>query len=137
MAVRFVDLGRQYLSMKAEIDAAIADVIRDAAFISGEYVARFERQFATYSAVPHCVACANGTDAIEIALEALNLPPQSEVIVPANSFIASSEAVTRAGHRVVFCDCDPADYTISVESMRELERTDARGGRRSSIRTSV
>jgi dTDP-4-amino-4,6-dideoxygalactose transaminase len=124
MAVRFLDLGRQYLSLKAEIDSAIADVIRDAAFISGEYVARFERQFATYSGAQHCVACANGTDAIEIALEALNLPPQSEVIVPANTFIASAEAVTRAGHRVVFCDCDPADYTISVESMRA--RTTAR-----------
>lgn len=118
MAVRFLDLGRQYLSLKAKIDAAIADVIRDAAFISGEYVSRFERQFATYSGAQHCVACANGTDAIEIALEALSLPPQSEVIVPANTFIASAEAVTRLGHRVVFCDCDPADYTISVASMR-------------------
>lgn len=118
MAVRFLDLGRQYLSLKAEIDSAIADVIREAAFISGEYVARFERQFAQYSGAQHCVACANGTDAIEIALEALNLPPQSEVIVPANTFIASAEAVTRAGHRVVFCDCDPADYTICLESMR-------------------
>lgn len=117
MAVRFLDLGRQYLSLKAEIDSAIAEVIRDAAFISGEYASRFERQFAAYSGAQHCVACANGTDAIEIALEALNLPPQSEVIVPANTFIASAEAVTRAGHRVVFCDCDPADYTISVASM--------------------
>lgn len=118
MAVRFLDLPRQYLSLKAEIDSAIAEVIRDAAFISGKYVARFERQFAAYAGAAHCVACANGTDAIEIALEALNLPPQSEIIVPANTFIASSEAVTRLGHRVVFCDCDPADYTISVDSMR-------------------
>jgi dTDP-4-amino-4,6-dideoxygalactose transaminase len=118
MAVRFLDLGRQYLSLKEEIDSAIAAVIRDAAFISGEYVARFERQFAAYSGAAHCVACANGTDAIEIALEALNLPPGSEVIVPANTFIASAEAVTRTGHRVVFCDCDPTDYTISVDSMR-------------------
>jgi dTDP-4-amino-4,6-dideoxygalactose transaminase len=118
MAVRFLDLGRQYLSLKEEIDSAIADVIRDSAFVSGEYVSRFERQFAEYSGARYCVACANGTDAIEIALEALNLSPQSEVIVPANTFIASAEAVTRAGHRVVFCDCDPADYTISIESLR-------------------
>jgi dTDP-4-amino-4,6-dideoxygalactose transaminase len=118
MAVRFLDLGRQYLSIKTEIDSAIADVIRDTAFISGEYVSRFEREFAAYSGAKHCVACGNGTDAIEIALEALNLPPQSEIIVPANTFIASAEAVTRLGHRVVFCDCDPVDYTISVDSMR-------------------
>lgn len=118
MAVRFLDLGRQYLSLKEEIDSAIAGVIRDSAFISGKYVARFERQFAAYTSAAHCVACANGTDALEIALEALNLPPRSEVIVPANTFIASAEAVTRSGHRVVFCDCDPTDYTISVDSMR-------------------
>ncbi len=118
MTVRFLDLGRQYISIKAEIDAAIAAVIRDTAFISGDYVSRFEREFAGYLGAGHCIACGNGTDAIEIALEALALPPDSEVIVPANTFIASAEAVTRAGHRVVFCDCDPADYTISVPSLR-------------------
>jgi len=57
----------------------------------------------------------NGTDALEIALEGLAFPPGSEVLVPANSFIATAEAVTRAGLRVVFCDCDPDRYTISVE----------------------
>ena len=117
MSVRFLDLGQQYLSMKAEIDSAIADVIRDAAFISGKYASRFEQEFAAYAGAVYCLACANGTDAIEIALEALDLPAHSEVIVPANTFIASSEAVTRAGHRVVFCDCDPEDYTISIDSM--------------------
>ncbi len=118
MAVKFLDLGRQYRSMKAEIDTAIADVIRDSAFISGKYVDRFERCFAQYLGVEHCIACANGTDAIEIALEALDLPRGSEVIVPANTFIASAEAVTRSGHRVVFCDCDPDDYTLSVNGLR-------------------
>lgn len=118
MTVRFLDLGRQYMSMKAEIDAAITNVIQDTAFISGKYVSRFERQFADYLRARHCVACGNGTDAIEIALEALDLPSGSEVIVPANTFIASAEAVSRAGHRVVFCDCNSSDYTISVNSMR-------------------
>ncbi len=118
MAVKFLDLGRQYQTLRNDIDAAIAAVIHDTAFISGKYAAEFERQFARYLGAAYCVACANGTDAIEIALEALNLPAQSEVIVPANTFIASAEAVTRAGHKVVFCDCDPADYTISVDSVR-------------------
>ncbi len=118
MAVKFLDLGSQYASIRAEIDAAIADVVRDSAFISGPYTTRFEKAFGAYHQAPYCVACANGTDAIEIALEALSLPLGSEVIVPANTFIASSEAVTRSGHRVVFCDCDSDDYTISPESVR-------------------
>lgn len=118
MTVRFLDLRAQYESIKSDIDRAIADVIRDSAFIAGPYVARFERAFAAYQQAQHCVACANGTDAIEIALEALDLPQGAEVIVPANTFIATSEAVTRAGLRVVFCDCDPEDYTISVPSLR-------------------
>lgn len=119
MTVRFLDLRSQYESIKPEIDQAFADVLRDSAFVSGSYVARFERAFAEYQQAPFCVACANGTDAIEIALEALNLPPGSEVIVPANTFIASSEAVTRAGLRVVFCDGDSEDYTISIKSLRQ------------------
>jgi dTDP-4-amino-4,6-dideoxygalactose transaminase len=118
MTIRFLDLHKQYLSIKGEMDAAIEGVISKAAFIGGEYVARFEQEFAAYLKVKHCVGVANGTDAIEIALEALNLPAGSDVLVPANSFIASSEAVTRSGHHVVFCDCDPATYTISPDSIR-------------------
>jgi dTDP-4-amino-4,6-dideoxygalactose transaminase len=119
MAVRFLDLRGQYESIKSEIDKAFADVIRDSAFVSGPYVARFERAFADYQRAAHCVACANGTDAIEIALEVLDLPRGAEIIVPANTFIATSEAVTRAGLRVVFCDCDPQDYTVSIKSLRQ------------------
>jgi len=119
MTVRFLDLRKQYESIKPEIDKAFADVLLDSAFVSGPYVARFERAFADYQQSPHCVACGNGTDAIEIALEALDLPRGAEIIVPANTFIASSEAVTRAGFRVVFCDCDREDFTISVESVRQ------------------
>jgi dTDP-4-amino-4,6-dideoxygalactose transaminase len=119
MAVKFLNLLGQYQAIKPEIDKAIADVIRDSAFISGEYASRFEKAFGEFQQSPFCIGCANGTDAIEIALEALDLPRGSEVLVPANSFIASSEAVTRAGHRVVFCDCDPKDYTISTDSMRK------------------
>ncbi|MBL6939880.1 MAG: DegT/DnrJ/EryC1/StrS family aminotransferase [Alphaproteobacteria bacterium] len=115
--IKFLDLHRQYVSIKDEIDTAIADVIRDAAFVSGRYAAKFEGEFAAYQNAAHCIGCGNGTDAIEIALEALQIPPGSEVIVPANTFIATSEAVTRTGHKVVFCDCDPDDYTISVASM--------------------
>ena len=118
MAVRFLDLKAQYESVRSDIDRAIADVIRDSAFVSSEYVTRFEQEFAKYQGAIHCIGCGNGTDAIEIALEALELPQNAEVIVPANTFIASSEAVTRSGLRVVFCDCDSDDYTISLSSVR-------------------
>lgn len=113
--VEFLDLRKQYLGIKDEIDQAIAAVINESAFIGGKYVKSFEENFAAYQQARHCIGVANGTDAIEIALEALDLPKGSEVIVPANSFIASSEAVTRSGHRVVFCDCDPDTYTLSVD----------------------
>lgn len=118
MAVSFLDLNKQYLTMKAEIDAAIASVIADGTFIRGPHAEQFEAEFAAYQRARYCIGCANGTDAIEMALEALDLPKGSEVIVPANTFISTSEAVTRAGLKVVFCDCDPGDYTISIEGLQ-------------------
>ncbi len=116
--IKFLDLKNQYLSIQAEIDQAMADVIQRSAFIGGSEIKDLERDFAAFQNAKHCVAVANGTDALEIVIEALELPSGSEIIVPANSFIASSEAVTRSGHRVVFCDCDPGNYTISIESLR-------------------
>ncbi|MFM2010748.1 MAG: hypothetical protein RLZZ479_1139 [Bacteroidota bacterium] len=117
--IKFLDLASQYQTIRQEIDDAIRDVIAKSAFIGGEYVQVFEKEFAEYCQVDHCIGVANGTDAIEIAIEALNLPKNSEIIVPANSFIASSEAVTRQGHRVVFADCDPESYVISIEDARK------------------
>lgn len=114
MTVKFLDLHAQYLTIKADIDAAIAGVIRETAFVGGARITRFEERFAAYQQAAHCVGVANGTDAIEIALEALDLPRGAEVIVPANSFIASSESVTRSGLRVVFADVDPATLTLDV-----------------------
>jgi dTDP-4-amino-4,6-dideoxygalactose transaminase len=112
--IKFLDLNAQYLGIRDEIDAVIAAVIRESAYISGPYAARFEQAFAAYQQVEHCIGVANGTDAIEIVLEALQLPAGSEVIVPANSFIASSEAVTRAGHRVVFADVEHGTYNLDA-----------------------
>jgi dTDP-4-amino-4,6-dideoxygalactose transaminase len=116
--IKFLDLQAQYLSIKGEIDAAIANVIEGAAFVGGSFVPAFERDFAQWMQAPHCIGVGNGTDALEIAIEALGLPPGSEIIVPGNSFIASAEAVTRCGHRVVFADVDPESYTLNAESVR-------------------
>lgn len=116
--IKFLDLHAQYLSIKDEVDAAMADVIARTAFINGPDVGAFEKAFAEFQQVAHCVGVANGTDAIEIAIEALDLPAGSEIIVPANSFIASSEAVTRSGHRVVFADAHPDTYLLDLDDVR-------------------
>ena len=76
------------------------------------------RRFSKYNNIKYCIGVANGTDALEIAIEALNLPPRSEIIVPANSF-ATSEAVTRTGYKVIFCDCNNEDYTICIEDLEK------------------
>lgn len=116
--IKFLDLKYQYISIRNEIDNAIKNVINDSAFIGGKYLSKFEEEFAEYQEAKHCIGVANGTDGLEIALEALNLPQNCEVIVPANSFISTAEAVTRVGHKVVFCDCDEDNYTISIPSLK-------------------
>ncbi len=110
--VPFADLHAQYLWMKIEIDAAIAAVIRSSAFIRGPYVDDFEREFAAAVGAPHCVSCANGTDALYIAMTALGVRPGDEVITAAHSWIATSETITQAGGKAVFCDTDDATFTI-------------------------
>ena len=125
--IRFLDLASQYRSLKPEIDAAIAATIEDAAFIGGAALKRFEADFAAFQHAEHAIGVGNGTDSLEIILEAFDLPPGSEVIVPANSFISSSEAVTRSGCRVVFADVDPSTYTLTIDTIAPhvTERTGA------------
>jgi dTDP-4-amino-4,6-dideoxygalactose transaminase len=112
MRVPFNDLYAQYESIRPEIDAAIADVIKTSAFIRGPYVEKFEVDFAAWVGAPHCVSCANGTDALYIAMRALGVGPGDEVITSAHSWIATSETVTQAGGSVVFCDTERDTFTI-------------------------
>lgn len=116
--IKFLDLKNQYKTIQKEIDKTIKNVIENSAFIGGKYVELFEKEFALYQESKYCIGVGNGTDALEIAIESLNLPKQSEIIVPANSFIASAEAITRTGHKVVFCNCDKDNYTISISSLK-------------------
>ena len=118
MNIPFVDLKAQYQSLKSEIDNAIARVIADTAFIgnlNNKYVKAFEEQFAAYVGTSHCVACANGTDSLEILLRAAGVGPGDEVIVPSVSWIATSEAVTNIGATPVFADITPDTYTLCPE----------------------
>jgi dTDP-4-amino-4,6-dideoxygalactose transaminase len=112
MPVPFADLQLQYQSIKSEIDSAIAAVIRDNAFIRGPFVDTFERQFAAAVEIKHCVSCANGTDALYLALTALNVKLGDEVITTAHSWISTSAMITHAGATVVFCDTDGITFTI-------------------------
>ncbi len=120
MQVPFVDLKAQYQSIKSEINRAVQQVIDQTAFIGGPFVKQFEQDFAAFTGAKYCIGCANGTDALQITLKAMGIGQGDEVIVPANSFIATSEAVTAAGARVVFCDVDDRTNNLDV---RLLEKT--------------
>ncbi len=117
MNVPFNDLHLQYLSLKSDIDDAIARTIKNSAFVRGSEVESFEKNFAEFMGVDHCVSCANGTDALYIAMTALGVRPGDEVIVPAHSWISTSQTVTQAGGTVVFCDTRESDFTIDVEAI--------------------
>jgi dTDP-4-amino-4,6-dideoxygalactose transaminase len=110
--IPFVDLYAQYLSIKPAIDSAIEGVIRDSSYIRGPHVDTFEHAWATFHNVKHCVSCANGTDALYIAMRGLGLKTGDEVIAPAHSWISTTETVTQAGGRVVFSDTDRDTFTL-------------------------
>jgi dTDP-4-amino-4,6-dideoxygalactose transaminase len=112
MKIPFVDLHAQYLSIKPEIDAAIAEVIGNSSFIRGAPVEKFEEEWAKTLGVKSCVSCANGTDALYIAMRGLGIRSGDEVITTAHSWISTSETITQAGGRVVFCDIDYETFTI-------------------------
>lgn len=114
--IPFVDLKAQYQSIKPEIDAAIADVITNTAFISGKYAKQFEASFSQYSRNKHTIACANGTDSLEILLQAMGISEGDEVIVPALTWISTSETVTSAGATPVFIDVDEY-FTMDVAQL--------------------
>ena len=115
-----VDLKRQYQSIKTEIQTNLNECLENTAFIGGKNVATFEENFAKFCETKYCVGCGNGTDALEIALQALGIGENDEVIVPANSFIATAEAVTTNGATVVFCDIDADSYNIDTEKVEQL-----------------
>ncbi|HEV7698678.1 MAG TPA: DegT/DnrJ/EryC1/StrS family aminotransferase [Pyrinomonadaceae bacterium] len=127
MNVPFVDLKAQYAAQKDEFDGAIMGAVADTAFIGGGRATKFEQEFASYLGANHCVAVANGTDAIEIALAALGIGAGDEVILPANTFIATAEAVSNVGATPVFVDCDADYYNIDPARIDErvTERTKA------------
>lgn len=127
MEIPFVDLKAQYESIKGEIDQAIADVIASSAFVGGQFVKAFESAFAVFCGARHCIGVGNGTDAIFLTLKAMGIERGDEVITAANSFIATSEAITMSGAKVVFVDIRPDTYNIDAHRIEAkiTERTKA------------
>src|SRR4029077_7883286 len=97
----------------------IANVIRESSFIRGPHVDAFEKAWAQTLGVQHCVSCANGTDALYVAMRALGVKPGDEVITTAHSWISSSESIKQAGGRVVFCDTDYDTFTINPSDIAD------------------
>ena len=110
--VPFVDLQAQHRALAADIRVAVDEVLTDCNFILGRQVREFEQAFAAYVGVGHAVGVSNGLDALRIALAALDIGPGDEVIVPANTYIATALAVSVLGARVVLVDCDASTYNL-------------------------
>lgn len=119
MHVPFLDLKIQYLSIKPEIDAAIQTVIDKTAFILGDSVTNFEKEFALRQNAKYCLGTSSGTDANHLVLWGLGIGQGDEVLIPANTFIATAWGATLCGATPVFVDCHPESYNIDPAKIEE------------------
>ena len=115
--MQFRDLHRQYEALKPGMDKAIAEAVASGAYIMGQPVAELERQLAGYVGVKHCVTCANGTDALSLALMAMGVKTGDAVFVPDFTFFATAEAVAMVGATPIFVDVDKDTYNIDVADL--------------------
>ena len=117
--IQMVDLKRQYLKIKTEVDEAIAGVVQNTSFINGKVVTDFSAQLGQFLGIEHVVPCANGTDALQIAMMALGLEPGDEVITPSFTYIATTEVMALLRLNPVFVDVDPQTFCIDPGKIRE------------------
>lgn len=117
--IQMVDTHSQYLAIKNEVDAAIHEVLDAAAYINGKAVQEFTRELGNYLNVKHTIPCANGTDALQIAMMALGLQPGDEVITPSFTYIATTEVVALLKLTPVFVEVDPKTFCIDPASVRK------------------
>ncbi|MCP4036622.1 MAG: DegT/DnrJ/EryC1/StrS family aminotransferase [bacterium] len=127
MDIPLVDLALQHREIEEEVKRGFEEVFARTAFVLGPAVSEFEQAYAKFSGVRHCIGVGSGTDAIEMILRVQRIGPGDEVIVPANTFIASALAVTRAGANPVFVDCDPEFHLIDVALTKEAITKRTRG----------
>lgn len=117
--IQMVDTKNQYLNIKGAVDAAIGEVLDSAAYINGKWVTEFAKELGAYQGEVHTIPCANGTDALQIALMALGLEPGDEVITPSFTYIATTEVVALLRLKPVFVEVDPDTFCMSVEALRK------------------
>ena len=117
--IQMVDLKLQYQKIKTEVDAAVFNVLESSAFINGPQVQSFAEALSLYIGVKHVIPCANGTDALQIAMMALGLQPGDEVITPSFTYIATTEVIALLGLKPVFIDVDPKTYCIDIEALQK------------------
>ncbi len=121
-----VDLKRQYQKIKPKVDAALQEVIDNTAFIGGEHVQKFSTELAEYLGVKHVIPCANGTDALQIALMSLDLKPGDEVITTSFTFIATVEVIAFLKLKPVFVDVDEDTFTINIKGLKNAITTNTK-----------
>ena len=117
--IQMVDLKLQYAKIKDEINAAVLGVLESTAFINGPQVGRFAEALATYNGSKHVILCANGTDALQIAMMALGLQPGDEVITPSFTYIATTEVIALLQLKPVFVDVDPKTFNIDPATIEK------------------
>src|SRR5690625_3100793 len=117
--IQMDDLQTQYDQIQDEINHALRQVLRSAQYIKGPEVTRYEENLSKYLRINHVIGCGNGSDALQIPLMALDLPPESEVIVPDFTFIATAEVGSLLGHIPVFVYVDENNFNISPVSRSE------------------
>ena len=117
--IQMVDTKTQYLNIKGAVDAAIGEVLDSAAYINGKWVTEFAKELGAYQGDVHTIPCANGTDALQIALMALGLEPGDEVITPSFTYIATTEVVALLRLKPVFVEVDPDTFCMNPEALRK------------------
>ena len=117
--IQMVDLKQQYKKIKSEVDSAVLSVIESAAFINGPQVQSFATALSEYTGSKHVIPCANGTDALQIAMMALDLKPGDEVITPSFTFIATTEVIALLNLTPVFVEVDPKTFCIDPAAIRK------------------
>lgn len=119
MDIKMVDLNGQYLKIKNEIDAGIQEVIDSSAFINGPKVSQFISELSAYLKCKYVIPCANGTDALQIALMALGLKPGDEIIIPDFTFIATAEVAALLRLRPIFVDVNPDTFLMDISQFKK------------------
>src|SRR3954470_3534006 len=117
--IQMVDTKTQYLKIKDQIDAGIHDVLDSAAYINGKPVQDFAKNLSSYLNIKHTITCANGTDALQIAMMALDLQPGDEVITPSFTYVATTEVVALLRLKPVFVEVDKKTFCIDADAIRK------------------